>query len=236
MPIELAARQVQDRQLFRWAALIALAVIFGGFARTYYLKTAFDTPALTPLLHLHGVVMSTWIGLFAAQTWLVATDRTQVHRRLGIVGVFVASAVLVAGTATAIIAARLGHSPGPPPLRFLAVPLADMAQFGILIGAGFYFRSRSDFHKRLMLLATLSIMTPAIARLPISFIQDHKPLMPFGMTDLIILAFIAYDTYKHHRLHPAFGWGGALIFASLPMRLALARTDAWMQFARWVTG
>jgi hypothetical protein len=49
-----------------------------GFARTYYLKGLFGTPALPGLLvHLHGIVMTSWVVLFVTQVWLVAARAVQ---------------------------------------------------------------------------------------------------------------------------------------------------------------
>jgi hypothetical protein len=226
--------QTRQRHFFVLGAIIALLVTVGGFARTYYLKAAFGTPQLSSLVHLHGFVMTGWFTLFAVQTWLVASGKTQVHRKLGILGCFWALAVIVVGSITGVVAAKFGRPNLAPPLIFLVVPLADMLQFGILVGCGIYFRKTRDIHRRLMLLATLGMLTAAFARIQLAFIQHHTPLVPFILTDLIVLAFVGVDTFKHRRLHPAFGWGATLILASFPLRMALAGTPMWTQFAGWL--
>jgi hypothetical protein len=86
-------------------------------------------------------------------------------------------------------------------------------------------------HKRLMLLASLSLLTAAIARIPLQFILTGGPLVFFGLTDLLIFGFVVFDTVKNRRLHPAFLWGTLLIVVSQPVRLLLSGTEAWMQFA-----
>src|ERR1041384_4618420 len=120
-----------------------------------------------PLLHLHGAVFTSWIALFLIQNLLVAANRTPIHRRLGVVGAVIAVLLVVVGTLTAIIRAKQGIAPtgSIAPLTFLVIPLGDMLVFASLVGAGFYFRRRADTHKRLMLLATISIIAAAIARL-----------------------------------------------------------------------
>ena len=66
--------------------LIPIIVLI-GFSRTYYLKGWFGTPALPGLLvHLHGIVMTSWVVLFVTQVSLVATGRTRTHQRPGILG------------------------------------------------------------------------------------------------------------------------------------------------------
>jgi len=224
-----------ERRLYTVAALAALLIVFAGFAKTYYLKLAFGTPPLTAIQQLHGLVMSSWFVLFLVQVRLVAGGRTDLHRRLGVVGAVIATAMLVVGTTTAIIGARLGHTPGPPPLAFLVVPFGDMAVFALLVGAGLWFRRRSDFHKRLMLLSCVGILTAAIARIPVE--PFHGAGIPafFLTTIAIVVACVAYDTIRNRRLHPAFGWGALLIIVSWPLRLALSGTSAWLAFAAWVT-
>jgi hypothetical protein len=223
-----------DRRFYTWAAMGAIAIVFAGFARTYFLKTSFGTPALSTLVHVHGLVMTLWFTFFLMQVRLVAMRRTHLHRRAGVAGALVAVAVLIVGIATAITAAKLGRSPGPPPLVFLVVPLGDMLVFALLVGAGLYLRSRPDMHRRLMLLSCVGMLTAAIARIPIGFIQAGGLPVFFGLTDLVVLACVAYDTTRQRRLHPAFGWGMLLIVASQPLRLLLSGTTAWQQFASWL--
>lgn len=224
-------------RLYTWFAIIAALVVFSGFARSYFLKDFFGTPALPGLVHFHGLVMSSWFLLLVVQTQLVEAHRVDVHRRLGIGGAVLALVVVVVGVITAISAARRGVSHGAPPLVFLAIPLGDMLVFSVLVSLGLSFRRRSPAsHKRLMLLASLGILNAAFARLPLSLIQSVGPLAFFGLTDLCVLTCVAIDTVRHRRLHPAFGWGAAFIIATHPLRLLLAGTPAWMQFATWLTG
>jgi uncharacterized membrane protein YozB (DUF420 family) len=225
-----------DRRFSTWVAITTALIVFIGFARTYYLKGIFGTPALSSgLVHLHGIVMTLWFALFVAQVRLIAAHRTDLHRRVGVVGAVLALLVLVVGITTAIVAAKHGVTPGPPPLVFLSIPLGDMLVFAVLVGLGLLFRRRRDIHRRLMLLASVGILAAAIARIPIEFIATGGPLVFFGLTDLCVLICVVFDTVKNRRLHPAFGWGTLFIVASQPLRLMLTDTAVWMQFATWLT-
>lgn len=229
---ETAVKPGADRRFYVVAALVALLLVLTGFARTYYLKGYFSAPALTLLQHVHGVIMTTWFLLFVVQTWLVATRRVAAHRRLGVFGAVLAGLVVVVGVAIAIHGARRGASPGPPPLVFLAVPLGDVAVFAALVGTALWLRSSRETHRRLMLVATLSILPAAVGRLPIT---PMNPLVFFGIPDLCILVALAYDTWRHRRLHPAFLWGAIVVIASHPLRLLLSGTETWMRLATWIT-
>ena len=226
-----------ERSVYTWGAVIALLFIFAGFAPTYYLKGAYGTPDLSALKHVHGVVMTAWFTLFLVQARLVATGRTALHRKLGVAGVALAVLVVAVGTAAGITAAKSGSAPtGVPPLVFLALPLGEMVVFAALVTAAIVMRKKGSWHKRLMLLASLAMLTPAMARLPLEFVRAGGPLAFFALTDLVILACIAYDTAKNRRLHPAFAVGLAFVIVGQIGRLALTRTPWWMPFAQWVTG
>ena len=224
--------RVNDRRLYILAAILTPLIVLAGFARTYYLKPLFSTPDLPGrIVHLHGIVMTAWVILFIVQVSLVAKRRTRIHQRLGIFGGVLAALVVVVGILTALYAAARGASPGPPALAFLIIPFGDMFIFAVLIGLALYFRRKPDVHKRLMLLAAINLLTPAIARIPLDFITNNGPLAFFGLTDLCLLACVGFDTIKHRRLHKVFLWGSIFLIVMQPLRLLLAGTNAWMNFA-----
>ena len=227
------APTVRQPHFYRIVALLALAIVLAGFAPSFYLKAWFHKPPpLTGLLVVHGVVMTAWFALFLVQAQLAASRNLRLHRRLGVGGVVLAGAVFVLGTSVAIIGARLGHTPGPPPLMFLAIPLFDMLVFALLAGSALWFRRRTDVHKRLMLLAFAGLLTAAVARMPFA---ATNILFAFGSTVLFAGLCVAWDTWQHRRLHPAFGWGFALVALSWPLRLWLMGTAGWLAFAEWLT-
>ena len=232
-----APRGSAERRFYGWAAAVTALIALGGFARTYYLKSVFGTPPLSVLIHMHAALMTSWVVLFVVQTRFVAARRVDLHRRLGVFGALLIAAIVAVGIPASIESARRGVTIGDlTPLMFMVLPLGTVIVFAALAGAAVAFRRRSDIHKRLMLLATLSILTPAIARVPWPAFRAVGPPLFIGLTDLCVVAFVAWDTWKHRRLHPAFGWGTLLLFASQPGRIALAHTAAWERFATWLVG
>jgi len=227
-----AKRSVVDRRFYTWIAVAAALIVFTGFARTYYLKELFGTRSLPLLLHVHGLVMTLWFVLFLVQVRLVAAHRTDLHRRLGVFGALLALLVVAVGATTIITRARPHFRPGHS-LAVIAFQLSILLVFAVLVAAAILFRRRSDFHKRLMLLASVSILMPAIVRIPLRFIQGNA-LVGFGLIDLCVLAPVVFDTVKNRRLHPAFGWGALLILASQPLSFLLGATHVWTRFATWL--
>ena len=85
----------------RFYPLIAIALtafIFIGFSRTYYLRFLFDLPPIRKVMFLHGLAFTAWLALFIAQTQLIASHRVDLHRKLGVVGVLLALAVVISMT------------------------------------------------------------------------------------------------------------------------------------------
>lgn len=108
-----------------------------------------------------------------------------------------------------------------------------MVVFSILAGTALYFRRRSEAHKRLILLATIGLLTAAIARLP--GVGALGPPAFLGLTDVFIVACFIYDRLAHGRVHPAFWAGGLFIIVSQPLRMAIGGTAPWLAFVGWLT-
>lgn len=93
-----------------------------------------------------------------------------------------------------------------------------------MVGSALALRHRSDFHKRLMLLATASMILPAISRLPIGEFAG------FGLFYACVLVPVIVDTLRHRGLHPVFGWGAPLLIASQHLAFLGANTQTWRHF------
>jgi hypothetical protein len=221
------------------AAITFSLIVLVGFGRTYYLKSIFDpTPLPSLLVHLHGVLMTTWVLLFIIQVRLVAVREIRIHQRLGWTTLGVAALIIVVGFVTAVRAAKFGSRSTPPgvsPMAFLAVPLFDLLMFAILVGGAVYYRKRAAEHKRLMLLTAINFLPPAIARIPLAPLQALGPLWFFGAPTVLALFCVGLDAKRHGRLNRIFVAGTLLLIASYVGRLALMNTSAWMSAAQWLT-
>jgi hypothetical protein len=180
------------------------AAVFAGFARTYYLRPRFQTGPLPLYLHLHGLVFTTWIGLFAVQIGLVAVRRTDLHRRLGLAGAVLAVLMVPVALTAAIVSGRREVVAGrvEESLTFFAVPVFSILVFLTLIATALYYRRRPETHKRLMLLATVSIVDAAVARWPIALVATTAWAY-YVVTDVFIVAAIRYDVASRRRVFAA---------------------------------
>jgi hypothetical protein len=237
-----ARRLPVNRWFYIGMAICTIITVILGFAPSLVNTAARKAPA-TPLATAHGIVYAAWLLMFLAQTTLVATRRIPVHRRLGTAAVFLAPMMIVLGYRTAIVMARRGFDLSgdlhieADPLLGLVNPLGDLLIFGILVAAGFWYRHRSDIHKRLMLLATVGGLMPA----PLAHLIGHLPsLNEMGPiivvpTLLFLFASAAYDRISLGRMHPVSLWGAVAIFVweSL-LNIVIGPSAAWHHFARWL--
>lgn len=226
-----------ERIFFTGMAVVILITVFAGFSRTFYLRPYFQTSPLLPLLVAHGVAFSAWIILFVTQTTLVAAKRTRLHMKLGIAGIVLAVLMVILGTVVGIVRAKLILLPAgfTEPLVFLTIPLGDMLVFAIFVGAAFYYRKRVDIHKRLMLLATITMLPAAVARLPFTFIEQGGALVFFGIPDLLIVPMIIFDIVTRGKPHRVTVLGGLFLVVSHFLRVPIGTTGAWLTFAKWIT-
>lgn len=226
-------------QSYFFLGIIALAalIVFAGFAPTFYLRGIFHGPALSPLVELHGVVFSSWIGLLLTQSLLIRTGNVRLHRRLGIAGALLAVAMVVIGVWTALVAAAhgtIGSLVHAPALEFLIVPLGQVLIFGALTTAAILLRRHPDAHRRFMIVATIHLIPPALMRAAVNLLHTSSPVAALIVVAVLVGACIAYDAITRGRVHPVFAVVAPLTVLSFPLRIVASHTPAWHAIAAWL--
>jgi hypothetical protein len=180
-------------------ATIIAAIVFAGFTPSFYARDwAVAGPLAVPVL-LHGLAGTSFVLLFAAQSWLIALRRERAHRKLGVAGAALAAAFVVSGIAVTI-RLELGH--GGESARVLAPHVwtnaAPLAAFALLVAAGIRQRNVAARHKRLMLLAAIVLLPPATGRLlgPLDLAWLNLPLYVGAAS-----APALYDVIRRGRPH-----------------------------------
>lgn len=225
-----------DNSFFSGMAFVILAIVFVGFARSYFLAGIFRAPLPSFLIHLHGAVFSSWILLFIAQTSLVTAGRTGWHRRLGVLGFCLACAMIVVGLLASMqVLARppaLGESPRGP-RAFFAVPISDLLVFGTLVYFGLRERSNPAAHKRLMLIATIALLDAAFIRWPV-----HQEWWTLRLAQTccypLLLLVMCYDGWSMRKVHRATMLASLLLVLCQQARAPIGRSRPWQSFARGV--
>jgi len=184
-----AAAQFRSSYFYVWSALACAAVAFLGFVPTYFAPLARGSFSASPIVHIHGIVFFSWTLFFTYQTWLVANGRTMRHRDVGLIGISFATAMTFLGLLVAVASAARAGSLGflSEAKQFMVVPVAGITTFAVLFAFAIANVTHKEVHKRLMLVATASILDAGIARLFFTFLAPplapgSAPVPPVGPT------------------------------------------------------
>ncbi len=235
--IRVASRAQTDRRFYLIMALLCAAIIFAGFARSYYLKFHFPlSPALSLLVHVHGAVFTAWVIYFVVQTALIAVRKPAIHRSLGILGAALGCAMIVLGLAVSVTAMRLGHGTKllPPETTFL-IGLIDIFSFAAFFLGGWIWRRDREAHPRLMLMAVVvGLLGAAIGRI----VGYGVPIPVVSVVNLLLLfAGPAYDWFTRRHIHRVYVFGCLYALATFtPLRFAVGATPWWHHIAHAIAG
>jgi hypothetical protein len=227
------------------SAAVLLLVVLVGFAPTFYLRPAFGAPEFSwrggaPQLSwrvvVHGLILTSWFLMFALQAALVVGRRTAVHRALGWAGAAIGLAVVISGgLATPYRMAELaaqGRTATRPGAAIIAWSnTTSIVAFAILLAAAIVLRRRADSHKRLMLLASISLVQPAFGRIfrwPVFAAPGLEGVMlsvvaPFALVG----ALIVYDFLSQKSLHRATVMGTG-VFGCLKLGGVFLLAPSWL--------
>jgi hypothetical protein len=222
-------RRLEHRVFFFLNFSMAAMIVY-GFAHTYFLA-----PLPNLLVHLHAAFFSSWVLLIVVQSGLVWAGRLQWHRTLGMIGFAIAAGMVVLGTATARFAlAAHRMPPGIPPLQWHFVQIsAVLFAFPLLVSLAFLYRRNPQAHKRLILLATLTLIDAGIDRWPI---MQRLPLYFVWVSAIIfsyVLLLAIYDRFAWHKIHRVTLWGGLSLVAFRELRWHIGGTQAWGAACVW---
>lgn len=230
-------RRPSDRNLFLLAAVSFPLVVLIGYFKSYYFVSFFSDarPIANSLVHFHGLVMSAWVLYFTAQIALVRTKNLKLHMTLGMMGIALATLVVIVGLLTAYDAQLVRHSapPGADPHSFFVLPVGDMLLFVVFFVGAIYYRKRPLEHKSLMLMTAINFTPAALFRIPV-VPPDYAILFAFGTPALIAILFLAWFKIKHGKFNYVFAIATLLYIIGVPLRLALAETALWHSFTNWL--
>ena len=162
-----------DRWIFVFMASWFVLIVLVGFVPDSMMKVALvkaGRRAPFPLvLHMHAVVMGSFLLLLLTQTWLMATGRKALHMQLGVLGAVLAAALVLVGL---VLAPTMyyqvwgGATFGPPEVRKALAPVVPLVENILLLqmAAGFMFalfitialtarHRNAGLHKRMVILA-----------------------------------------------------------------------------------
>lgn len=182
-----------------WLGILWIGMLLGfGFDAKHFLG---KHPPL--LLHLHAAVFTIWMFLLTAQVLLVVRDRIDLHRKLGWLLVAWACLMGIMGPVAVYSAAMMSvKAYGLYPHPLIAVQAVNLGGFLILFAIGLGLRKNPAAHKRMMILANVSLAPPGFSRIleNLYSIRPNSPLSGFlyGFYGniLIIVLMLGWDLYR----------------------------------------
>jgi hypothetical protein len=254
----LGAKTEVSRRFYVWMAAACLAVAVLGFMPTYFLPMAQGRLKVEPIVHIHGVILFSWVAFFCVQTWLVARGGTLAHRTWGVLGVAIVTAMTF--IVTSIVSLRIGQAslPGQPAglahdvRAFAWVSIGGLLFFVPVFVLAIANIKRPEVHKRLMLLGTISLLAAPIARWFLVFLAPppnlNAPPLPAGLPavsappvfiavppalvgDILLIVAMLVDWRTRGRPHRVYVIGGAILLLIQVTAVPVANSPAWQVIA-----
>ena len=198
--------------------------VWGGFALALFMVPLLGFPLhaivqpdrLPPMrleLHVHAVSSGLWFMLVIGQSFLISGRMHQLHRRLGWASIGLALIVLTSGV---MITIQFYDR-----TEFFAFYLGSLVSFGmfaLFFASGIIWRKRREFHRRMMIFATICLMPAALNRF--AFLLGFSP--GFSGPIWIFLAMLVpiYDLLTMRRLTSAsvmaiVVWAGMIVIMGI---------------------
>jgi hypothetical protein len=228
-----------ERLYFTTSAILLVALAVAGFTPHYFMPAAFPGMfvPLTPLLAFHAALMAGWMAIFLIQSLLISAGRLGWHKTLGVAAMVIAILIVPTGCMATLIPAERGIIRHTPDMRGLlnivGLEITQMLLFGGFVATAIMRRNRTAVHKRLMVLATLSILPNAIVRLSLIGVlplrSNWDVLVAWA---LVIICFVAADSLRIRRVHPTFAKGAAAAIGTIVLAQIVSTSAPWVHF--WI--
>jgi hypothetical protein len=217
--------------------LLGLGVVALGFGVTYAAPMVRRTFVAPWFVHVHGATALGWVLLLILQAALVRARGTPLHRRLGQGALPLAVAVWASGIATALWAARRDLPElGTVATSSMAGTISGLSLYLLLVIAAVLMRSRPDWHKRLVMLATIQLLWPAFFRLRHWLPSVPDPELWLGL----VLAYspIAFaagrDYLRFGKVHPVWLFVAPALVLEQGLEFAFFDRGPMQRFGQWM--
>lgn len=229
------------RHAFTVLGALALFIVLFGFGRTYLIPMAAGVYSAPLYLHIHAAVFMVWLVLGVIQPVLIRTHRVALHRKLGVSGFALGAIMIFLGLYVAIERARfhLAEGAGVQAKAFLLIPITDMILFGTFLVLAALYRRNGPYHKRYIILSTLSILPAAFGRIFPLFTwwtesEIINGLLAISVMEVTLFAGIVFDFISRRVLHPVYLWGGSVVIIVHFFRDPLSQTETWLKIVNWL--
>jgi len=252
-----ARTNVIDRWIYVFTAASFIGIVLAGFVPDSLGKLAAiqagHRPPFPLILHVHAVLMGSFLLLLLGQSILMALGKRNWHMQLGIAAVVLFPALVIAAIVLVPTMYRqvwIAAQSAPPPIKqslqanlslledILLIQLRVGVLFSILMWIALRSRTRdTELHKRLIFLASALPIVAAFRRMEwLPNTLPHSALTLDIYSLLALSPMFIWDLTRNRGIHRAY-----LIFAALfiPMSAVLYSlwdTPWWHATARHIMG
>lgn len=226
------------RSVYIGLSLLCALIVFAGFWPSYFESAVLGNVQHPTIIHIHATVYVGWLLLFITQTWLAATGRVDLHMKIGNWAIYYGVLVILVGLMVTFgmfyLEVRADELAQTQTAFISSGPLLDMVVFAPFFGAAVYFRKVPELHKRLMIVATTSLLIAAVGRM--WFWGTPRPLLlEYCLWTSPILVAMAHDFARRRIVHPIYVTGlVVLAMESRIVREAIHETNTWIAFNAWL--
>jgi hypothetical protein len=214
--------------------------VYWGFAYTYFTPVLAGTyPRVSPAVHIHGWSFFLWFLLLPFQAFLMATGRRRTHMTLGGASVALAAVMVFTGILVASVRIDQGLSAtDPDEFTTFWKGFGQLIMYNMILFIGFYGtamarRDQPDVHKRMIVLASASVLPAAIFRIIVGLADFYWLATPgwvmpaaFFLPAMFIVVGMVYDRVANGAVHGAYLVGLLVLLVVHGVGLVMAGTAA----------
>lgn len=191
-----------DRYFYFAMSLAIVAIVAWGFSHTIDENLLHPAVPRPLILWFHGAAFSLWVLFFIFQSALVRTRNVKWHRFFGWFGAALGTVMVPLGITTAIVMTRFEtdrlHETGRA--LFLGVSFNDVVAFGVFFALAVLWRRKTEFHRRLMYVATCCLLAAAFGRM--QYVGPHS-LFYVGVDSMVLLGVVR-DLLVNRHIHKVY--------------------------------
>jgi hypothetical protein len=226
------------QQVYRNTAIFIFLILISvqwGFYQSYTsLFPKFNN--ITPLIHIHGALLMTWMLLLIAQPLLIQYGRANLHRTIGksswVLGPLIIVSLFLIGK-TGYYRGLEANVPEQNMLVFIVLDMRGFLSFAIFWSLAMITRKKPNSHMRYMIATGILAIGPGVGRgLGAGFgINIYDALTITDVLDLVIVGILlSFDLYHKKNYKPFLTVFMVLLIGSVLWQLR--DTAFWQTFAK----
>ena len=218
------------------SGILYAIVVFFAFSNQFYLRPFSDHKPIPWSIIIHGIIFSLWYLAFIWQAALISKGAVMKHRSLGRFWTIFVLAVFFSGILVLYDVLMEYYHFGTRAFGisgfFWGNLLVLLSFLGFII-LGYLFRTKPGLHKRYFLLASLSLLGPALGRVgryPFMRVYENRMMNEttyiVAGTFVLLLSLLVYDLFKMKK--PSWATLNGLVwFFAYNAVLIWSETSGW---------